>query len=160
MRYSVNLLPDALCERIFDCMPVARLAVLGTNDTPDVMPIVFARVGAKLYSPIDGKPKKHARLARLDAIRANPQVGLVLDYYSADWQSLWWIKLSCRAAVVDETLPDFGAVKQALQQKYPQYREVDLFHGPPTAIEFSIAEQRWWASRGVAGVESWLAAAQ
>ena len=45
------------------------------------MPIVFVREAGDLWSPVDGKPKRNPRLSRLDAVRAEPRVSLLLDHY-------------------------------------------------------------------------------
>jgi hypothetical protein len=75
----VTTLAPALLARVLDVEPVARLAVLDDDGAPEVMPIVFARVGTTLFSPVDGKPKSHARLARLRHIEAHPRVALVVE---------------------------------------------------------------------------------
>ena len=80
----MTTLAPALVERVLDSEAVARLAVIDDAGGPEVMPIVFARVGSLLFSPIDGKPKSHARLARLRHIEAHPRVGLVIDRYAAE----------------------------------------------------------------------------
>ena len=149
-------LPDDLLERVLDRLPVARLAVIDDDGVPDVMPIVFARVGQRLFSPIDGKPKKSARLSRLTHIQRRPQVGLVLDHYDADWQQLWWIRVSALATIVVAEHADWDAAVAALTTKYPQYRATPLFTGTPTMICFEYRKLRWWGASGVGGITQWL----
>ncbi len=153
----MNALPQPLLAAILDRMPVARLAVLDNAERPDAMPIVFARVGTTLFSPIDGKPKKHARLARLEHIRRHPAITLVLDHYAPDWKQLWWLRLEADAGVAVGEHPQWARAVQALQDKYPQYGETALFSGPPTMIVMPWQRVRWWAADGLAGIETWLA---
>lgn len=150
-------LSDATLYRLLDLMPVARLAVRDANDDPDAMPIVFARVGDTLFSPIDGKPKKSPRLARLEHIRGHPRVTLVLDHYEADWSRLWWLRFEADAAVVHEDHAQWPEAVAALRGKYPQYDDTPLFSGPPTMIALVRRSVRWWAAEGMAGIERWLA---
>ena len=151
-------LTDATLYRLLDLMPVARLAVRDADDDPDAMPIVFARVGDTLFSPIDGKPKKTPRLARLDHIRAHPRVTLVLDHYDADWSQLWWLRFEADAVVVHEDYPQWSQAVAALRGKYAQYAETPLFSGAPTMIALARRDIRWWAADSVAGIERWLTA--
>ena len=146
----VTPLPAHLLASVFDREPVARLAVIDDAGVPDVMPIVFARVGTRLFSPIDGKPKKSGRLARLRHIERCPRVGLVIDRYAADWQALWWIRLSAEATIAVGDDADWDAAVMALQVKYPQYRTTPLFTGDPTLICLAPLTVRWWAATGLA----------
>lgn len=147
-----------LLEALLDTMPVARLALAGADDRPEALPIVFARVGATLYSPIDGKPKKHGRPARLAHLERRPEVGLTLDHYADDWQQLWWLKLDVRASIVVDDAPGWDAAVAALRSKYPQYRSTPLFSGTPTLVVMPWTRVRWWAAAGEAGLAGWLAA--
>ena len=147
------LAPDLLA-RVLDREAVARLAVIDDQKHPEVMPIVFARVGARLFSPIDGKPKKRGRLARLRYIERCPRVGLVLDGYAADWTQLWWIKLTALASIAVGEHGEWEAAVAALYAKYPQYQRTPLFQGEPTLICIEIVDVRCWAATGLA---SWSA---
>lgn len=149
-------LSDDMLFAVLDRMPVARLAVTDHRNRADAMPIVFARVGDTLFSPIDGKPKKHPRLARLAHIRANPAVTLVLDHYAADWQALWWIRFEAQAAIAVGSHAQWDAAVAALQQKYPQYATTPLFAGEPTLVVLQRDAIRWWAAAGENGIGAWL----
>ena len=143
---------------VLDREPLAHLAVIDDAGAPEVMPIVFARVGTQLFSPIDGKPKRHARLARLRHIAAHPRVGLVVDRYDADWRHLWWVRIAAHAriAVVEHT--HWQAAVAALLAKYPQYQTTPLFLGEPTLICFEPLTVRAWAAAGPDGIADSLAA--
>ena len=150
-------LPEILLQRLLDRMPVARLALIDSDGRPEAMPIVFARVGARLFSPIDGKPKKHGRLARLTYLERNPATQLVLDHYAADWTELWWVKLDAEAAIVmDGDDADWALAVTALRGKYPQYMTTPLFTGVPTLIALSWSRVRWWAVDGLDGIAAWV----
>lgn len=150
-------LAPALLYALLDRMPVARLAIVAEDGAPEALPIVFARVDDTLFSPIDGKPKAHARLARLARIAAEPRVGLVLDHYAADWRELWWLRLRAAAVADDGRHPSFARAVAALSSKYPQYRETPLFKHEPCMIVMRWSDARWWAADGIAGLERWLA---
>lgn len=146
-----------LLHRVVDRMPVARLALRGAGDRPEALPIVFARVGDTLYSPIDGKPKRAGRLARLDYLERAPAVSLVLDHYAVDWRELWWVKLDAEARIAHARDPAWDAAVAALRTKYPQYATTPLFSGEPTLIVLPWQRVRWWAASGEPGLRRWLA---
>lgn len=150
-------LPDALLDEALDRTPVARLALTAADRRPEALPIVFARVGRTLFSPIDGKPKASARPARLAHLERQPEVSLVLDHYEDDWDALWWIRLDARASVAEGAHANWDAAVAALRAKYPQYGTTPLFRGEPVLVCLAIARVRWWAPRGEDGVRAWLA---
>jgi PPOX class probable F420-dependent enzyme len=98
---------------------VARLATVGPDGFPHVVPICFALDGDTLYTAIDEKPKRTRLLQRLRDIEAHPRVEVLIDSYDEDWSQLWWVKLRGTAWVVDG---DERAL-ELLQEKYRQYRE-------------------------------------
>ena len=78
---------------------VARLATVGANGAPHLVPVVFAVVGSTIVSAVDHKPKTTTRLRRLANIEANPWVSLLVDAYDEDWSRLWWARADGRADV-------------------------------------------------------------
>ena len=141
-------LPDALLERFLENWPVAHLATLGPDRTPHLVPIVFARLGAFLWSPIDGKPKGQGTLARVTHLRVTSRVSVLLVHYEDDWRRLWWIRVDGSACVVlprdPERHPDAGPATARLRVKYPQYATTPLFRGVPTLIRVRITGIRSW----------------
>jgi PPOX class probable F420-dependent enzyme len=117
---------------------VARLATVGRDGRPHVVPICFVLEGSTLYTAVDEKPKRTRRLRRLQNIEANPAVEVVIDHYEDDWSRLWWVRLRGTARIVE----DPRAV-ELLAAKYPQYRERPPA-GPVIAIE--IEERSEWTS--------------
>lgn len=140
----MRLAPEAI-ERILDTWPVARLATLGPDGAPHQVPIVFARAAGRLYSPVDGKPKRGGPLARLENVRRDPRVCLLLDHWDSDWTRLWWLRLDGRARVVAGTDVDLSEIEPALRAKYPQYATVPLFTDPPTLLEIEVGRTASWS---------------
>ena len=101
---------------------VGRLASIDENGHPHVVPICFVLADDRVVSVVDQKPKRTSHLRRLDNIRRNPEVQLVVDHYDDDWSALWWVRISGRGRVIDSGTPRETAV-DLLAEKYPQYRE-------------------------------------
>ena len=118
----------------FAAAPVARLATVGRDGAPHLVPIVFALVGGVIYSAVDAKPKRHTRLQRLANIAREPRVSVLADRYADDWTALWWV----RADGVARVLPSSAAALEALTAKYPQYRTA-----PPPGPFLEIEVRRW-----------------
>jgi PPOX class probable F420-dependent enzyme len=112
----VRLDPDE-ARRRFAAAPVARLATL-RDGAPRIVPVVFAVAGDTVYTAVDHKPKTTRALRRLDDIRRDPQVCLLVDRYDDDWDQLWWVRALGRAAVLDGR-----EGVDLLLAKYRQYRD-------------------------------------
>jgi PPOX class probable F420-dependent enzyme len=123
-----------------DAERVARLATVGADGRPHVVPVCFALHGDTLYTAVDEKPKSTRRLRRLANIEANPQVELVIDHWDEDWSQLWWVRLAGRAEIVDQ----HARALELLQAKYAQYREA-----PPAGpfVVVRIESRREWRPR-------------
>ena len=116
---------------------VARLATVDAQGRPHLVPICFALAGETLYSAVDRKPKRSPRLKRLDNVRANPQVEVLVDAYSEDWSTLWWVRLRGRGRVLEEGEERERALR-LLAEKYPQYRAE-----PPHEAVLAVDVERW-----------------
>jgi PPOX class probable F420-dependent enzyme len=109
----------------------------------DLVPITFAIVGDVLYTAVDHKPKTTTELKRLDNVRANPEVSVLVDEYDDDdWSALWWVRLRGLAQVVDGGARYDTAI-DALVAKYSQYRSVRP-EGPAIVIE--LIRWQWWSA--------------
>ena len=107
-----------------DLLSSARVAVLASvrpDGRAHAVPIVFAIDGDYLYTAIDHKPKSTTRLARLENIATNPQVSVLAQRYSDDWEQLWWVRVDGEAAVLESSDHRQKAV-DLLIAKYAQYR--------------------------------------
>ncbi len=100
---------------------MARLATVGPDGEPHLVPITFALLDARtLVTAVDHKPKRSSALRRLTNIAANPRVSVLVDHYEQDWEQLWWVRADGLARV-SEAAPAGADV--ALAQRYVQYRE-------------------------------------
>ncbi|QLL07746.1 TIGR03668 family PPOX class F420-dependent oxidoreductase [Mycobacterium vicinigordonae] len=121
--------------------PVARLATVGSDGAPHLVPVVFAVDSESspetVYTGVDAKPKTTQRLRRLANIECNPAISLLVDHYDDDWNQLWWVRID-GAAVVLRHSDALHTGRRLLRAKYPQYQSVSLA-GP--VIE--IAVRRW-----------------
>ncbi len=79
---------------------VAHLATAAASGQPHVVPVTFAVDGDVIYTAVDHKPKTTVNLRRLRNITENPQVSLLADHYSDDWDALWWARADGRAAIL------------------------------------------------------------
>jgi PPOX class probable F420-dependent enzyme len=122
---------------------VARLATIGQNGRPHIVPITFALGDDELYFAVDHKPKRTPHLQRLRNIEANPAVSVLVDHYEDDWKRLWWVRVDGRARIVNAGKLRDKAI-ELLSARYAQYRSL-----PPAGPVVAIAVERisgWSAS--------------
>lgn len=129
-------------ERVRDAR-IARLATVGVDGRPHLVPLCFALEGEVLYSAVDEKPKRSKLLKRLENIRANPEVAVLVDHYDEDWTRLWWVRLDGTARVLDDGSEREHGL-ELLREKYEQYRLE-----PPSGAVIAVHVERWrgWAAR-------------
>lgn len=142
-------LPKEVVEQLLDRWPIAHLATIGAEGQPHQVPIVFARVGERLWSPVDGKPKAGGELARVRNIAHTPEVSLLLDDYTADWTRLWWLRVEAVAHVVRPTdleAEEIAAPLAALRAKYSQYQVLPLLRAPYTLLAFEPGRIESWCA--------------
>ena len=132
--------------RLIDQAQVARLAQLDLEKQVHAIPFVFVREGSTLYSPIDGKPKRHAKLSRLAWAKQEPAVTVLIDDYHVDWTQLWWLRIYGQAKQIDDKDNAWEAVVKKLSAKYPQYQHLEMFAGEPTMLSITIECWRYWAA--------------
>jgi len=130
---------------LFAAARVARLATVGDDGAPHLVPIVFALVGDVIHSAVDAKPKRHPRLRRLANIAHEPRVSVLVDHYDDDWSLLWWVRADGLASVVAPT----RAALDALRLKYPQY-----LSAPPPGPFLRIEVRRWSAWSAAPGLST------
>ena len=117
---------------------VGRLATVTPARQPHVVPICFTLHGDVIYSVVDFKPKTTIDLARLENVRTNPSVSLVVDRYDDEmWNRLWWVRIDGVARVIESGVEHTTAI-QLLRSKYPQYAQ----HRPTGAV-ISIECRKW-----------------
>jgi len=120
---------------------VARLATVGPDNRPHLVPICFVVDGDVVYSAVDRKPKRSPNLKRIENVRDNPRVTVLVDHYDDDWTQLWWVRLDGRARVLTEGQERERALA-LLEAKYPQY-SAEAPEGPVLAID--VERRRSWA---------------
>ena len=120
---------------------VARLATVDARGRPHLVPFCFVLDGDEVLSAVDAKPKATRRLRRLENVRVNPAVSVLVDHYEEDWGALWWVRLDGTAEVVESESRSRRAL-ELLAAKYEQYRG-----DAPAGPVLSIRVERWagWA---------------
>lgn len=140
-----------MIDSILRSWPVGVLSTFGASGI-DSVPIVFTLIHGALYSPVDGKPKSGAKLARVKNLERDPRYTLLLQHYDEDWTQLWWLRIRGRGTPVDMS-SDNADVIDALRAKYPQYRTSTLLDTNAPLLRLDIETRRVWAYQG----EEWLA---
>lgn len=139
------MLPEETYSALVSSWPVARLATVSADAQPHNVPVVFCGYNGVIYSPLDGKRKKHLRLKRFANLAANPKVALLLDQYTPDWQNLWWVRIDGEADCVEPAAEDAAAVTKQLLEKYPQYSSPSLMFNTVTFLRLRPAKVTAWA---------------
>ena len=78
-------------------------------------------VGNLIFTAVDAKPKRSARLQRLVNLELEPRCSLLVDHYEDDWSRLWWVRADGEAAVMEPGAATEGLA--ALLDRHIQYRE-------------------------------------
>ena len=129
-------------RRRIDGAQVARLATVGSDGRPHIVPITFALDDDTIYFAVDFKPKKTADLQRLRNIEANPAVSVLVDHYEHDWTTLWWVRVDGSARIVIDGA-QFERGMELLTARYTQYRS-ERPAGPVVAI--AIERMTGWSA--------------
>jgi PPOX class probable F420-dependent enzyme len=124
---------------------VARLATVGEDGRPHLVPIVYALDGERIYHAVDHKPKRTTALRRLHNIERDPRVSVLVDHYSDDWSELWWARADGVARVLDPGCDEARAAIELLSERYGQYRDT-----PPRGPVVAIDVARWTGWRAAA----------
>lgn len=135
---------------------VGHLATADSAGTPSVVPVCYALVdinGAPAIAiAIDEKPKGDPRaLQRVRNILARPDVSLVVDDYSEDWQRLAWVLVRGRARIVEPGHAEQAAAVAAVRAKYQQYARMRLEQLPVILIE-DLRTTSWLGTGAADGI--------
>lgn len=127
----------------FSVSRVARLATADSSGKPHLVPVTFVTYGDTVAIAVDAKPKSTHRLKRLRNIEENPQVALLADEYSDEWERLWWVRADGHARVVHGD-SEWEAARERLVRRYPQYRGE-----APEGVVILVEVDRWsgWSFR-------------
>lgn len=114
---------------------VARLASVGPDGRPHIVPIVFALEGETIYSVVDEKPKRTLRLKRVENLRERAAAAVLADHYEHDWARLWWVRADGRARVLDAAEDEAQRAVALLAARYPQQRAA--------GVVLAVDVERW-----------------
>ena len=117
----------------------ATMTTLASDGSPHAVPVVFARVGDEIVSPIDHKPKSGQVLARVKNIGRDDRVTLLVDRWDEEWTRLKWLMVRGRATVDADAPPE---LMRALNERYDQY-DIDERHD--AVIRIRPGRLSWWA---------------
>jgi len=135
-------------RRFIESHRVAHLATANAQGRPSVIPICYAFPDAVFYSVIDEKPKTVSsnQLQRIQNIRSNPNVALVIDDYSEDWEALAYLHVRCLAEILEPgTTQEHSVAITALRAKYPQYSSMQIDARP--VIKLVPQRVRFWSTQ-------------
>lgn len=106
---------------------VGHLATVNDKGIPYLVPVVFAWDGRKIYIAIDSKKKSvpAERLKRVRNILGNPNVALIVDHYSEQWEELEYILVHGLARLLKQGKAHQKALEM-LKAKYTQYQYMPL----------------------------------
>jgi len=115
---------------------VARLATADGAGKPHAVPVCFALAGASIYIALDEKPQEvpASRLKRVRNILENPEVALVADRYTEDWELLAFVMVRGRAGLLEPDTEEHDAAVRLLRGKYHQYEAMRIEENPIVAI--------------------------
>ena len=142
-------------ERIFAVAArSATLATIRASGRPRLVPICFV-VGAdgpdgrpRLYSALDEKPKRSSDphdLARVRDVLILPEATILIERWSEDWSRLGWLRLDCRAEILEpepHEVAEHAAAIRELRAKYPQYASHRLEDRP--VLRFTVDAAASW----------------
>jgi PPOX class probable F420-dependent enzyme len=129
--------------RLIEELRVARLATVAPTGAPHLVPVCFTHLADAFWIPVDEKPKRSSRLARLRNIGAEPRVSLLFDRYDDNWSRLAWIRVDGLATVMGRG-SEAPASLGALRSRYPQYRAMALESLPLVRVEpREVTGWRW-----------------
>lgn len=136
---------DEQARRRFAAATFAHLATADERGRPHLVPFVFVLRGETIYSAVDAKPKRTPSLRRLANVAANPPVSALVDHYSEDWDSLWWVRADGTGRVLDDDEAETRNALALLTARYAQYRRQ-----PPAGPVLAIDVERWssWSASG------------
>jgi len=133
---------QAQARERFAAARVARLATADSSGRPHLVPLVFAVDGDRVYSTVDAKPKRTTALRRLDNVRENPAVSLLVDHYEdTDWAALWWVRADGLGRVLESGEAEARRAVALLRQRYPQQS------GAGTVLAVYVERWSGWAAR-------------
>ena len=111
-----------------DRQRVGHLATADAMGQPHVVPVCYACDADAFYIALDAKPKRVGvqQLKRVRNLLVNPQVALVIDRYTEDWEHLAYVLIRGTAVLLPpDTVEQQHAVAR-LRARYTQYQTMPL----------------------------------
>jgi PPOX class probable F420-dependent enzyme len=98
--------------------------------------VCYACARASVYIALDEKPKDVpvTRLKRVRNILENPDVALIADRYTEEWNLLAFVMVHGRAELLDPGTEEHTAAVSLLRGKYHQYEAMRIEENPVIAI--------------------------
>jgi PPOX class probable F420-dependent enzyme len=126
---------------------VGRLATADAEGRPSVVPVVYVAMVLNgepaIAVAIDEKPKgESSQLRRVRNIQVRPEVALIVDDYTEDWNRLAWVLVRGSAAIVEPGAAGHNEAIAALREKYPQYLAMRL-ESLPVILMQSLSMRSW-----------------
>ena len=133
---QASAIPSQHAEVYLTTRRVAHLATVDEQGQPYVVPVCYVYTGERIYIALDSKPKSVTpiRLGRVRNISANPQVSLLVDTYSEDWQRLGYLLVQGVAHLEDLGTALHTEAVELLREKYAQYRAMPIESQPVIKI--------------------------
>ncbi|MGH7355185.1 MAG: pyridoxamine 5'-phosphate oxidase family protein [Candidatus Rokuibacteriota bacterium] len=117
---------------------VCRVATSGVAAMPHVVPVCHVLHGGRIYIGSGDTGRK------VENIRENPQVTVVVDVYSDHWPTLRGVMVQGRARLIERG-SRFRRIRDLLYAKYPQYRrEAALSPSDSVIVEITPARVFSW----------------
>ncbi len=136
---------DELPGPVSALLTTARRAVMttvGGGGAPHSVPVVFARVGAEIVSPIDHKPKSGVVMKRVRNLKRDQRITLLIDHWDEDWTQLVWLMVRGRGILEEEPDPE---LMRAINERYEQYKHGEVHDA---LIRIRPKKLSWWAWTG------------
>ena len=102
-------------KQFVECLRVARVATVGSDNVPHNVPVCPIFDKNKIYFGTERGAKK------LRNIQHNANVTLTFDEYSEAWEYLRGVMVQGQARIVNKN--EFKAIRKKIYEKYSQYEQ-------------------------------------
>lgn len=124
--------------RALDLERVCRVATVGRDGLPHVVPVCHVLVDGKVYFGAAADSQKVRNL------KTHPQTAVLVDVYAENWDHLSGVIVQGTARVIRGG-PRFRAIRARLYRKYPQYAtDAALEEGSSVVVEVTPTRVATW----------------
>ncbi len=136
------MLSDVEAKLVQTCH-AGRLGTIARDGRPNLVPVCYAYTDGQFVIPVDQKPKRAGKLARIRNIERDPRVTLLIDHYDDDWSQLAWVRVEGTGHITERGAEAPDAIA-ALRSRYRQYETMNLEELPLITIEPErVVSWRW-----------------